>query len=141
MVGAGTTARLAFALRPGDVFWCTADCGWITGHSYLAYGPLFCRATVVVFEGVPTHPTPGRCWEVVAKYGVKQFYTAPTAIRSLMQRGDAWVGPHDRSSLRVLGTVGEPINPEAWRWCVCLLVFALFLYSSLPLLPTSEPPL
>lgn len=116
MVGAATTTKYTFALQPGDVFWCTADCGWITGHSYLAYGPLINRATNVVFEGVPTHPTPARCWQIIEKYGVKQFYTAPTAIRSLMRSGDDHVIHHDRSSLRILGTVGEPINPEAWRW-------------------------
>ena len=86
------------------------------GHSYLAYGPLLNRATQVVFEGVPTHPNPGRCWEVVDKWQVKQFYTAPTAIRSLMRSGEEWVKKHDRGSLRVLGSVGEPINPEAWKW-------------------------
>jgi acetyl-CoA synthetase len=116
MTYAATTCKYVFAMQPGDVFWCTADCGWITGHSYLAYGPLINRATAVVFEGVPTHPSPGRCWEVVEKYNVKQFYTAPTAIRSLMRSGDDHVTKHDRSSLRLLGTVGEPINPEAWKW-------------------------
>ncbi|KAL4458768.1 hypothetical protein ABPG75_013633 [Micractinium tetrahymenae] len=116
MVYAATTCKYTFAMQPGDVYWCTADCGWITGHSYLAYGPLLNRATQVVFEGVPTHPDAGRCWQVVEKYQVKQFYTAPTAIRSLMRSGEEWVRKHDRSSLRVLGSVGEPINPEAWRW-------------------------
>jgi acetyl-CoA synthetase len=116
MVLAATTTRFTFAMKPGDIYWCTADCGWITGHSYLTYGPLINRATAVVFEGVPTYPSPARCWEVIAKYRVKQFYTAPTAIRSLMRSGNQWVTPHDKSSLRILGTVGEPINPEAWRW-------------------------
>ncbi|GFR48182.1 hypothetical protein Agub_g10030 [Astrephomene gubernaculifera] len=116
MVYAATTMRHVFHLQRGDVYWCTADCGWITGHSYLAYGPLLNGATQIVFEGVPTHPTPARCWEVVAKHRVTQFYTAPTAIRSLMGFGDQWVEQCDLSSLRILGSVGEPINPEAWRW-------------------------
>jgi acetyl-CoA synthetase len=116
MVYSATTTKFSFAMQPGDVYWCTADCGWITGHSYLTYGPLMNRATAVVFEGVPSHPTPARCWEVVEKYGVKQFYTAPTAIRSLMRSGNEYAMKNDLSSLRILGTVGEPINPEAWRW-------------------------
>mmetsp|Transcript_8924 Transcript_8924/g.26779 ORF Transcript_8924/g.26779 Transcript_8924/m.26779 type:complete len:721 (-) Transcript_8924:858-3020(-) len=116
MLAAATTTKYAFDMRPGDIYWCTADCGWITGHTYLAYGPLLNGAVNVVFEGTPTYPTPARCWEIVAKYKVKQFYTAPTLIRSLMGFGEKHVTPHDRSSLRVLGTVGEPINPEAWRW-------------------------
>ena len=102
--------------NPNDVFWCTADCGWITGHSYLTYGPLLAGCTSIVFEGVPTHPTPSRFWEVCEKHKVSQFYTAPTAIRSLMASGDEPVLKHDLSSLRILGTVGEPINPEAWNW-------------------------
>lgn len=116
MIYAATTTKHVFNLRPGDVYWCTADCGWITGHSYLTYGPLLNGATNVVFEGVPTYPTASRCWEVVDKYKVKQFYTAPTAIRSLMRSGESWVKSTSRASLQVLGTVGEPINPEAWRW-------------------------
>nr|AMT98406.1 acetyl-CoA synthetase [Dunaliella tertiolecta] len=116
MVYAATTTKHAFQLQPGDVFWCTADCGWITGHSYLAYGPLLNRAVSVVFEGVPTHPTPARSWEIIDKYQVKQFYTAPTALRSLMRSGDEWLSSTSRQSLQVLGTVGEPINPEAWHW-------------------------
>eukprot|EP00877_Chromochloris_zofingiensis_P005288 jgi/Chrzof1/14760/Cz09g15060.t1_ACS2[v5.2] len=116
MVYNATTTKYAFNLSPGDVYWCTADCGWITGHSYLTYGPLLNGATNVVFEGVPTYPDAGRCWEVVDKYKVKQFYTAPTAIRSLMRSGDSHVQKHKRDSLQILGTVGEPINPEAWRW-------------------------
>lgn len=99
-----------------DVFWCTADCGWITGHSYLTYGPLLAGCTSIVFEGVPTYPTPSRFWEVCEKHKVSQFYTAPTAIRSLMASGEEPVMKHDLSSLRILGTVGEPINPEAWNW-------------------------
>ena len=110
------THELVFDLHDDDVFWCTADVGWITGHSYIVFGPLINGATQVFFEGVPTFPDAGRFWEVVEKHGVTTFYTAPTAIRALMARGDAFVTAHDRSSLRVLGTVGEPINPEAWRW-------------------------
>ena len=110
------THELVFDLHEDDVFWCTADVGWITGHSYIVFGPLINGATQVFFEGVPTFPDAGRFWEVVAKHRVSLFYTAPTAIRALMARGDGFVEAHDRSSLRVLGTVGEPINPEAWRW-------------------------
>ncbi|CAM6129594.1 unnamed protein product [Calypogeia fissa] len=116
MVWTATTFKYAFDYHPGDIFWCTADCGWITGHSYLTYGPLLNGATVVVFEGVPTYPDEGRCWEIVDKYNVNIFYTAPTAIRSLMRAGNAPVKKHSRKSLRVLGSVGEPINPSAWRW-------------------------
>ena len=105
-----------FDHRPEDVYWCTADIGWITGHSYVAYGPLLNGASQVVFEGVPTWPDAGRFWDVVDEYGVTIFYTAPTAIRALMREGDAPVLARDLSSLRILGTVGEPINPEAWRW-------------------------
>ena len=101
---------------PGDVFWCTADVGWITGHSYMVYGPLINGATQLFFEGIPTFPDAGRFWREVEAHGVTQFYTAPTAIRALMAKGDDFVTRYDRSSLRVLGTVGEPINPEAWRW-------------------------
>ena len=116
MVYAGTTSRDTFAMATNDVFWCTADCGWITGHSYLTYGPLLNGVTQVVFEGIPTFPDAGRFWQVVEKYKVNTFYTAPTAIRSLMGAGEQWVKKYDRSSLKILGTVGEPINPEAWRW-------------------------
>lgn len=116
MIGAHTTTKYVFNLSPGDVYWCTADCGWITGHTYLTYGPLLVGATQVVFEGVPTYPGPDRCWKIVDKYAVKQFYTAPTAIRSLMRAGDLYVKEHLRDSLRILGSVGEPINPE-----VCVL--------------------
>jgi len=116
MIGAKTTFKYTFDYLPGDVFWCTADCGWITGHTYLTYGPMLEGARQVLFEGVPTHPTPGRFWEVVDKYSVTQFYTAPTAIRSLMRAGDAPVKSSRRTSLRLLGTVGEPINPAAWEW-------------------------
>ena len=105
-----------FDHRPDEVFWCTADIGWVTGHSYSVYGPLLNGATSLLFEGVPTHPDHGRMWDVVAKHRVAVLYTAPTAIRALMREGDGHVTSRDRSSLRLLGTVGEPINPEAWRW-------------------------
>ncbi|KAL2631388.1 hypothetical protein R1flu_016074 [Riccia fluitans] len=116
MVYTATTFKHAFDYQPGDIYWCTADCGWITGHSYLTYGPLLNGATVVNFEGVPTYPDAGRCWEIVDKYKVTIFYTAPTAIRSLMRAGDEPVKKHSRASLRMLGSVGEPINPAAWKW-------------------------
>ena len=105
-----------FQYQPGDVYWCTADIGWITGHSYILYGPLLCGATTLMFEGVPTYPDSGRFWEVCARHRVNQFYTAPTAIRALMARGNQHVEGHDLSALKVLGTVGEPINEEAWEW-------------------------
>ena len=110
------THELTFDWHEDDVFWCSADVGWITGHSYIAFGPMINGATQVLFEGVPTFPDAGRVWDVVEEYGVSIFYTAPTLIRALMAQGDDYVEAHDRSSLRVLGTVGEPINPEAWRW-------------------------
>ncbi|VAW03756.1 Acetyl-CoA synthetase, partial [hydrothermal vent metagenome] len=115
-VWVATTFYYVFDYKPGEVFWCSADIGWVTGHSYIVYGPLLNGATEVMFEGVPAYPDFGRFWEVVAKHKVNIFYTAPTAIRALMREGDAPVKAHDRSSLRLLGTVGEPINPEAWRW-------------------------
>ncbi|MEM7701176.1 MAG: acetate--CoA ligase [Pseudomonadota bacterium] len=115
-VWAATTFNYTFDYQPGDIFWCTADIGWVTGHSYIVYGPLFNGATQVVFEGVPNYPDHGRFWDVVAKHKVTTLYTAPTAIRALMREGDDFVTSRDRSSLRLLGTVGEPINPEAWRW-------------------------
>jgi len=99
-----------------DVFWCTADVGWITGHSYSVYGPLACGGTTLMYEGVPTYPDPGRLWKICADHGVSVFYTAPTAIRALIKAGDDWPKQHDLSQLRVLGTVGEPINPKAWMW-------------------------
>ncbi len=105
-----------FQYEPGDIYWCTADIGWITGHSYIVYGPLLSGATTIMFEGVPTYPDPGRFWAVVDKYQVNQFYTAPTAIRALIAQGDEWVDKYDLSTLKVLGTVGEPINEEAWEW-------------------------
>jgi len=116
LVYAAMTQRLTFDYHEGDVFWCTADVGWVTGHSYIVYGPLANGATTIMFEGVPTFPDEGRFWEVCAKHKVTQFYTAPTAIRSLMGLGREWVDRHDLSSLRILGSVGEPINPEAWNW-------------------------
>ena len=116
LVFAALTHQMTFDYHDGDVFWCTADVGWVTGHSYIVYGPLANGATTVMFEGVPTYPDAGRFWEVIAKHRVTQFYTAPTAIRSLMGLGPDWVGKHDLSSLKLLGTVGEPINPEAWNW-------------------------
>ncbi|MGB3547327.1 MAG: acetate--CoA ligase [Saprospiraceae bacterium] len=105
-----------FQYQPGDVYWCTADIGWITGHSYILYGPLLCGATTMMFEGVPTYPDAGRFWEVCAKHRVNQFYTAPTAIRALMAQGDEYVEGRDLSDLKVIGSVGEPINEEAWEW-------------------------
>jgi acetyl-CoA synthetase len=116
LVYAAMTHQISFDYHDGDVFWCTADVGWVTGHSYIVYGPLANGATTVMFEGVPTYPDAGRFWQVCAKHKVNQFYTAPTAIRALMAQGPEWVAPHDLSSLKLLGTVGEPINPEAWNW-------------------------
>ncbi|WP_428819926.1 acetate--CoA ligase [Microbulbifer sp. MCCC 1A16149] len=110
------TFKYAFDYKEGDVFWCTADVGWITGHSYIVYGPLAAGAISLMFEGVPTYPDASRCWQVVEKHKVNTFYTAPTAIRALMGAGDDYVTQCDRSSLKLLGTVGEPINPEAWEW-------------------------
>jgi len=116
MVWASLTHELVFDYRPGEVYWCTADVGWVTGHTYIVYGPLANGATTLMFEGVPTYPDSGRLWEVVDKHKVEIFYTAPTAIRALMRDGDAPVKRSSRASLRVLGSVGEPINPEAWEW-------------------------
>ncbi|MCZ7663487.1 MAG: acetate--CoA ligase [Thermoleophilia bacterium] len=110
------THQLIFDYHPEDVFWCTADIGWVTGHSYIVYGPLANGATSVLFEGVPSYPACDRFWEVVEKYQVNTFYTAPTALRAIAREGDHWVRRHDLSSLRLLGTVGEPINPEVWLW-------------------------
>ena len=115
-VWAATTFRYVFDYRPGEIFWCTADVGWVTGHSYVVYGPLANGATSLMFEGVPNYPDSSRFWDVVERHKVDIFYTAPTAIRALMREGEAPVKRHDRSSLRLLGTVGEPINPEAWLW-------------------------
>ena len=116
LVYAAMTHEYTFDYHDGDVFWCTADVGWVTGHSYIVYGPLANGATTIMFEGVPTFPDAGRFWEVCAKHKVNQFYTAPTAIRALMGAGKEWVEKHDLSDLRILGSVGEPINPEAWTW-------------------------
>jgi len=116
MVWASFTHELVFDYRPGEVYWCTADVGWVTGHTYIVYGPLANGATTLMFEGVPNWPGIDRCWQVVDKHQVNIFYTAPTAIRSLMREGDAPVKKWSRRSLRVLGSVGEPINPEAWMW-------------------------
>ncbi|RZJ16542.1 MAG: acetate--CoA ligase [Brevundimonas sp.] len=113
---ASYTHELVFDYRPGEVFWCTADVGWVTGHSYGVYGPLANGATTLLFEGVPNYPTVSRFWEVIDKHKVEIFYTAPTALRALMREGDAPVKTASRKSLRLLGSVGEPINPEAWRW-------------------------
>lgn len=116
LVWASYTHEAVFDLREDDIYWCTADVGWVTGHTYIAYGPLANGATAVVFEGVPNHPTVSRFWEVVDKHKVTIFYTAPTAIRALMREGEAPVKKTSRASIRLLGSVGEPINPEAWRW-------------------------
>ena len=116
LVWASWTHELVFDYRPGEIYWCTADVGWVTGHSYIVYGPLANGATTLMFEGVPNWPTSSRCWEVIDKHGVEIFYTAPTAIRALMREGEAPVTRTSRASLRLLGTVGEPINPEAWLW-------------------------
>ncbi|MFK7791751.1 MAG: acetate--CoA ligase, partial [Devosiaceae bacterium] len=113
---ASMTHQYVFDYQEGDVYWCTADVGWVTGHSYIVYGPLANGATTLMFEGVPTYPSPSRFWDVVDKHKVSIFYTAPTAIRSLMGAGEEHVTKTDRSSLRILGSVGEPINPEAWNW-------------------------
>ncbi|MCK4236553.1 MAG: acetate--CoA ligase, partial [Candidatus Krumholzibacteria bacterium] len=110
------TSKLVFDIKDEDVFWCTADIGWITGHSYIVYGPLSLGATSLMFEGVPNYPKPDRFWQIVEKYKVNIFYTAPTAIRAIARDGDEWPKKRDLSSLRLLGTVGEPINPEAWMW-------------------------
>ena len=115
-VWTAATFHYVFDYKEGEVFWCTADVGWVTGHSYVVYGPLANGATTLMFEGVPNYPDFSRFWEVVERLKVNIFYTAPTAIRALMREGDAPVTRHDRSSIRLLGTVGEPINPEAWRW-------------------------
>lgn len=116
MVYAEYSFRNVFQYQDNDVYWCTADIGWITGHSYIIYGPLLAGATTIMFEGVPTYPDAGRFWHICEKHKVNQFYTAPTAIRALMALGDQWPENYDLSNLKVLGTVGEPINEEAWHW-------------------------
>jgi len=116
MVGVNTSLRSVFDLKEEDIFWCTADIGWVTGHTYLVYGPLSAGATVVIYEGAPDYPERDRFWEIVEKYGVTIFYTAPTLIRTFMKWGPSYIEKHNLSSLRLLATVGEPINPEAWMW-------------------------
>ena len=116
MLGTYLTTKLVFDVRDTDVYWCTADIGWVTGHSYIVYGPLCNGATSLMYEGAPNHPDPDRFWSIIQKYRVNVFYTAPTAIRAFIKWGEQWPRRHDLSSLRLLGTVGEPINPEAWRW-------------------------
>ena len=116
LVYASFTHQMVFDYHPGDIYWCTADLGWITGHSYIVYGPLSNRATTIMFEGVPNYPDFGRFWDVVEKHKVNQFYTAPTALRALMKEGNEWVSSRDLSSLRLLGTVGEPIKEPEWKW-------------------------
>jgi len=116
MVGTYSTLKYVFDIQDSDRFWCAADPGWITGHSYIVYGPLLNGATSFMYEGAPTYPYPNRWWQMIEKYGINILYTAPTAIRGLMRFGDAWANRHDLSTLRLLGTVGEPINPEAWKW-------------------------
>ena len=116
MVYTAYTFKNAFQYRENDVYWCTADIGWITGHSYIVYGPLANGATTVMFEGVPSYPDYGRFWDIIQKHKVSQFYTAPTAIRALAKQGSSFIDNYDLSSLKVLGSVGEPINEEAWHW-------------------------
>lgn len=116
MVYAAMTFQYIFDYRDGDIYWCTADVGWVTGHTYVVYGPLACGATIVMYEGTPNYPTFSRFWQIVDKYQVSIFYTAPTAIRALRREGDKWVTDTKRTSLRLLGTVGEPINPDVWQW-------------------------
>jgi len=116
LLGTSATHKWVFDLKEEDVYWCTADVGWITGHSYIVYGPLCNGTTVVMFEGAPNHPKEDRFWDIIEKYRVSIFYTAPTAIRAFIKWGDHWPDSHDLSSLRLLGSVGEPINPEAWMW-------------------------
>ena len=116
LLHAAMTHKYVFDYHDGDIYWCTADVGWVTGHSYIVYGPLANGATTLMFEGVPTYPDASRCWQVVDKHAVNIFYTAPTAIRQLMAQGDGYVANTSRASLKLLGSVGEPINPEAWEW-------------------------
>jgi acetyl-CoA synthetase len=116
LMGAALSFHYIFDVKPGDIFWCTADCGWITGHTYLIYGPLMAGSTIFMYEGAPQYPDWGRFWRMIQEYRVSIFYTAPTAIRSFMAQGESWPQKYDLSSLRLLGSVGEPINPEAWLW-------------------------
>jgi acetyl-CoA synthetase len=113
---AALTTKWIFDIKDEDTYWCTADIGWVTGHSYIVYGPLALGSTSVMFEGVPNYPQPDRFWEIIEKYKINIFYTAPTALRSIMREGDEYPNKRDMSSLRILGSVGEPINPEAWMW-------------------------
>ena len=116
LLQAAMSHKLVFDYKDDEIYWCTADVGWVTGHSYIVYGPLANGATSLIFEGIPTFPSPSRFWEVIDKHKVNIFYTAPTALRALMAQGDEFVKSSSRDSLRILGTVGEPINPEAWEW-------------------------
>jgi acetyl-CoA synthetase len=116
MVGTYTTTKYVFDLKDDDVYFCVADPGWVTGHSYIVYGPLLNGATILTAEGKPDYPNPGRWWDLIERYGVSIFYTTPTAIRLLMRYGEDWPKKFDLSTLRILGSVGEPINPEAWEW-------------------------
>ncbi|MEQ9121734.1 MAG: AMP-binding protein, partial [Alphaproteobacteria bacterium] len=116
MVYVSMTHKYVFDYQDGDIYWCTADVGWVTGHSYILYGPLANGATTLMFEGVPNYPDASRCWQVIDKHKVNIFYTAPTALRALMREGEGPVKKTSRKSLRLLGSVGEPINPEAWLW-------------------------
>ena len=116
MVGVHRTLNWVFDIKPTDIFWCTADAGWITGHSYLVYGPLMAGTTTVMYEGHPLYPAPDRCWDIVERHGVTIFYSAPTLIRMLMRFGPKYPKGKDISTLRILGTVGEPISPEVWVW-------------------------
>jgi len=116
LAGAHVTSKYVFDLRDGDLYWCTADVGWVTGHSYIVYGPLSCGASCMMYEGAPNFPDWGRFWAIIQRHGVSILYTAPTAIRAFIRAGDEWPGKYDLSSLRLLGSVGEPINPEAWTW-------------------------
>src|SRR3989338_6185251 len=116
MTGCYATTKWIFDIKEEDIYWCTADIGWVTGHSYVVYGPLLNGATILMYEGAPDHPAKDRFWELIEKYRVNIFYTAPTAIRTFMKWGDDHPGKHDLSSMRLLGSVGEPINPEAWMW-------------------------
>jgi acetyl-CoA synthetase len=116
LVYTSMTHEYVFDYRDGEVYWCTADVGWVTGHSYIVYGPLANGATTLMFEGVPNYPDPSRFWQVVDKHNVRIFYTAPTALRALMREGEEWIRRTSRRSLRILGTVGEPINPDVWLW-------------------------
>ena len=116
LLHASLSHKIIFDVKENDIYWCTADVGWVTGHSYIIYGPLCNGTTTLMFEGVPTFPDASRFWQIVDKFGVNIFYTAPTAIRALMGLGDDFVNKTKRDSLKILGTVGEPINPEAWKW-------------------------